>query len=253
MPVGQSLAAAREQAGLSVADVAEQTRIRATVIVAIEHDDFSHCGGDIYARGHVRSIARVIGVDPAPFVAEFDQAHAVVAPSAAEIFESETATRRERRGPNWSAVMVTVLAVALGVLGFQVVTGDDPDPRDTGTVAQPQTTPTPSETASGEPSAQPTESQVAVVPTDAVTLKLVAVGAGSWVQVEDSKGQVRFTGTLAGGQSRSFRDPKRLDVVVGNAAGIQLVVNGSDLGAPGQPGEVLKLSFRPGDPDGSAG
>ena len=44
-----------------------------------------------------------------------------------------------------------------------------------------------------------------------------------------------------------------LDVVIGNAAGIQLVVNGSDLGAPGQPGEVLKLSFRPGDPDGSAG
>jgi hypothetical protein len=146
-----------------------------------------------------------------------------------------------------------VLAVALGVLGFQVVTGDDPDPRDTATVAEPQATPTPSETASGEPSAQPTESQVAVVPTDAVTLKLVAVGAGSWVQVEDSKGQVRFTGTLADGQSRSFRDPKRLDVVVGNAAGIQLVVNGSDLGAPGQPGEVLKLSFRPGDPDGSAG
>lgn len=253
MSVGQSLASAREEAGLSVADVAERTRIRATVVQAIEHDDFSHCGGDIYARGHVRSIARVIGLDPEPFVAEFDQAHAVVAPSAAEVFESETSTRRERRGPNWSAVMVTVLVVALGVLGFQVVTGGGEDPRDTTTVAEPQPTPTPSATPSGEPTAEPTQTEVAVVPTDAVTLKLVAVGAGSWVQVEDSQGQVRYTGTLTDGQSRSFRDPKRLDVVIGNAAGIQLVVNGSDLGAPGQAGEVLKLSFRPGDPDGSAG
>ena len=49
-------------------------------------------------------------------------------------------------------------------------------------------------------------------PTDEVVVKVTAVaGAVSWVQVTDSKGTVRFTGNLADGQARTFRDKKRLD------------------------------------------
>ena len=48
-PLGAALAAAREQRGLSVEDVAAATRIRATIIRAIEADDFAACGGAVYA------------------------------------------------------------------------------------------------------------------------------------------------------------------------------------------------------------
>ena len=61
--IGPELAAARRRLGLSVDQVAERTRIRPHVIEAIEIDDFSPCGGDFYARGHLRTLARVLGVD----------------------------------------------------------------------------------------------------------------------------------------------------------------------------------------------
>lgn len=74
MSIGAELATARSQAGLTVAQVSQRTRIRTVIIEAIERDDFSACGGDFYARGHIRAIARVAGLDPEPLVREYDDA-----------------------------------------------------------------------------------------------------------------------------------------------------------------------------------
>jgi Helix-turn-helix domain len=49
--IGDALAEARRQAGLTVAEVSHRTGIRETIITAIEGDDYSACGGDSYARG----------------------------------------------------------------------------------------------------------------------------------------------------------------------------------------------------------
>lgn len=72
MSIGRALAEARHRAGLTVTEVSQQTRIRETIIRGIESDDYSACGGDFYARGHIRSIARVVGADPAPLIREYD-------------------------------------------------------------------------------------------------------------------------------------------------------------------------------------
>ena len=75
MSVGDALAQARSQAGLTVAQVSQLTCIRETIIQGIERGDFSACGGDFYARGHIRSIARVVGLDPEELVREYDAVH----------------------------------------------------------------------------------------------------------------------------------------------------------------------------------
>ena len=59
--IGPVLAAARRRLSLGVDGLAERTRIRPHVIEAIEVDDFAPCGGDFYARGHLRTLARVLG------------------------------------------------------------------------------------------------------------------------------------------------------------------------------------------------
>jgi len=66
VPIGDTLAEARQRAGLTVAQVSEQTRIREAVITGIEGDDYSACGGDFYARANIRSIAKVVGADAGP-------------------------------------------------------------------------------------------------------------------------------------------------------------------------------------------
>jgi transcriptional regulator with XRE-family HTH domain len=72
--IGGALAEARTEAGLTVTQVSERTRIRATIVRDIERDDYSACGGDYYARGHIRAIARVVGTDPVPLIEEYDAA-----------------------------------------------------------------------------------------------------------------------------------------------------------------------------------
>jgi cytoskeletal protein RodZ len=72
MTVGDRLRVAREGAGLSIADVAAATRMRGSIIEAMEADDFSHCGGDVYARGQLRMMAPILGLDPDEIAGYFD-------------------------------------------------------------------------------------------------------------------------------------------------------------------------------------
>lgn len=74
--IGQTLAAARVNAGYTVADLSARTRIREPVLAGIEGDDFGPCGGDFYARGHIRNLCRQLGLDPAPLIEHFDKEHA---------------------------------------------------------------------------------------------------------------------------------------------------------------------------------
>ena len=72
MSIGMVLADARWRSHLTVTEVSRQTRIREAIIWGIEKDDFAACGGDAYARGHIRAIARAVGTDPDPLIQEYD-------------------------------------------------------------------------------------------------------------------------------------------------------------------------------------
>ncbi|WP_304453985.1 helix-turn-helix domain-containing protein [Nocardiopsis sp. YSL2] len=74
--IGHTLAAARIAAGYTVADLSTRTRIRERVLKGIEAEDFVPCGGDFYARGHIRGICRALGLDPDPLLAEYERDHA---------------------------------------------------------------------------------------------------------------------------------------------------------------------------------
>ncbi len=69
MTVGETLREARLRQGLTLADVAGQVKLRETIVAAIESDDLSLCGGQTYARGHIRSLAAVLGLDGEVLVA----------------------------------------------------------------------------------------------------------------------------------------------------------------------------------------
>jgi len=64
---------ARVSRGMSLDDLAHVTKLRASILAAMEDDDFSHCGGRVYARGQLRAMAPVLGLDPDDLVDEFDR------------------------------------------------------------------------------------------------------------------------------------------------------------------------------------
>ena len=66
--VGQELAAAREARGLALADVAQQLKFAPRQLEALEAEQFSALPGATFARGMVRSYARLLKLDPDPLV-----------------------------------------------------------------------------------------------------------------------------------------------------------------------------------------
>jgi len=123
MTIGETLAKARRSSGLTITQVSERTRVRETIIRGIEQDDYSACGGDFYARGHIRSIARVVGADPVPLIAEYDATlRAPEEITAAEALEPTMPIRPvERRPTNWTAILAVAALAAVGFLGYHLV------------------------------------------------------------------------------------------------------------------------------------
>ena len=86
--------------------VSDQTRIRETVITGIEGDDFSACGGELYVRGYIRTIARAVGADPEPLIREHEAAQLGPLAGPDDADEPVTLTRmRERRLAGWIALL----------------------------------------------------------------------------------------------------------------------------------------------------
>ena len=125
MSIGATLAASRRHAGLTVSDVSQRTRVREVIIQGIEHDDYAPCGGDFYARGHIRAIAEAVGTDPAPLIEEFDERfRSSPELTAAEVFQPSMPLRkRERRRVRWTGILAVVVLAVLGFAIYKFVAG----------------------------------------------------------------------------------------------------------------------------------
>jgi hypothetical protein len=123
VPIGDTLTEARQRAGLTVAQVSEQTCIKVAVITGIEGNDYSVCGGDFYARANIRSIAKAVGADSGPLIAEYDalyRARGVLPAVSLDELLATSVPARQRSWPGWSAV------------GGLVPSGNDPAHRPRG-------------------------------------------------------------------------------------------------------------------------
>ena len=258
MTVGEFLAAARVDAGLSVDDVSRATRIRGALIRDLEADGVTASGGPVYARGHIRAIATFLDLDPLPLLAEFDRVHGTVrGPAAREIFEREVLAVPDRTGPNWTAAMALAAAVLLIVAVTSLFTTGD-KPEDTVAEGVPSITAStrPAQSPTAAPALSPTPGpDIAFAPTDGVSLRVRVTGDKCYVQVREGgpRGPKVFEGTLSTGAVKDFRSGQPLYLLLGNAGAVTLVVNGRDLGSPGGPGQVVRTTFSPGDPAAASG
>lgn len=260
--IGRSLARGRLDAGLTAEAVSAVTRVRVPIVHAIEQDDFTRCGGDVYARGHIRAFARAVGVDPVPLIERYDAEHGG-RPSptpVAPLYEANR-VRPEARRPNWTAAMVAAIVAVVGFVGFTVfggsgggdsgsrpVAGHATQSRPSRTIRP--TVPAAGPTASPSPtvSGRPSDSPIAAVPADKVVVKLVAGKGKSWVSATGYSGNTLFQGVLASGQSKTFTDDRRISLVLGNAGAVEMFVNGKDLGKAGANGQLVRTDFTPGNP-----
>ena len=227
--LGPQFAGARRRLGLTVDQLADRTRIRPHVIEAIEVDDFSACGGDFYARGHLRTLGRVLGVDVTPILTTYDERYADAPIDPRRVFEAELAgagsIRATRGGPNWSVLVAAVMALVLCWSVARLVTGGPDQTPDRAVLS-----------GSGGPN------RASVPAAKPVRVALTAAGGGARVVVRDGTGKLVFSGGLAYGQKHTVQasPPVRVQSTDGS---VRVTVEGQVRGAMGPAGSPATRSY----------
>ena len=234
MSIGDTLADARRRAGLTVGQVSQQTRIRESIIRDIEQGDYTACGGDFYARGHIRSIAGAVGTDPGPLISEYDADHGPVSPlRAADVFgPSKPIKIREPRSPSLAMIVALLLLAVIGFGAYRLVSlrGHSGHP-----AAAPTAHPTVHPAA--KPSSSPTSS-----PTPSNLVIKVAAVEDCWISItRASNGSQIYMGVVYAGTSMTWTEKHAVQMVLGNPPGVVLTVNGQKQNT--NVNNVLHLSF----------
>jgi cytoskeletal protein RodZ len=238
MSIGDTLVAGRHRTGLTIPQVSQRTCIRETIIRGIERGDFSSCGGDFYARGHIRSIAGAVGVNPEPLIDEYDATMGTPQEiSAAEVFQPVTPVKlKERRRPNWTAAMAIALAVIAGIFAYQhfashprAVANSHTTARHTTarhtTAGQAARVQNPS-TAS-KPKVKTSPAAVVHHAPRALQIRLTAT-RNCWVQITSATGATLFSGTVYAGSTMNWTERRTVRMTLGNPSGVKVRVNGKN-------------------------
>ena len=186
MTVGQTIKAARVEQGLSIEDLSEKTRIRPALLEGIEADDFQACGGDTYARGHIRSIATTLGLDGTVLLDQFGNQLGAPTRAATPVAPIEQPTRimekanradglrqlagslgiQDSRSGGLLVPIISVIAIALvagGLFAFFAHRGSNQAQPVVVVTETPSPTVTPSSSPTQDPSTEPSS---ATGPTD---------------------------------------------------------------------------------------
>src|SRR5260370_18684326 len=132
LSIGETLARARRDAGLSVADISLRTRIRESVIERLEHDDYPASGIDLFARGEIRKIACAVGVDSRPLIEEYDASRPPAGPvcelagpasERAKLADAILSVITDLRQRNWIWRLALALLVVAAVGGILLIRG----------------------------------------------------------------------------------------------------------------------------------
>ena len=240
--VGAAIRHARENAKLSIQQISDRTYIRPDVIADIENDNFSSTGGAAYARGHIRTLAKLLHLNGDALVENFSLMTGEVDRPMIDLLTENNATPLRRETPKLS--YKTLSSIAAGVVALLILVPSVGSFIHSSASKKKSVTTTTSTSASTTTASVPATTTVAAK-SAGVTVVLNGIGGSSWVGLTDSQGNQVFSGRISQGDSKTFSDATQLNVVIGNAGAVDVNVNGKDLGSLGAVGEVLHLSYGP--------
>jgi cytoskeletal protein RodZ len=241
MNLGEVLFSARTSARLSLEDLASMTSIRAGLLSEMEKNNFSHCGGDIYARGHLRNIAPKIGLDGNDLVELYNKEHSIESRSINEMLAENSVARvpHEKKSISWKVPAAFSIAIVLILAIVQIViTNVNSDGPSTPVAVA---TSSPSATATASPSEAPTETSAPV--SGGVTVSVTAARGNSLIDIVVD-GEHVAKGSLFQGESKSFEATTSISVYFSNPADLDVTVNGELLAPLGGKNQEVRRTFR---------
>ena len=238
MEAKSSLAQAREAAGLTVEQISALTNIRVAVIKDLEMNSVEFCGGIAYARGHIRTITKVLN-QKTPKSVSFDADLIVAEIEAAQsedgrkiidrLAENNVADkpREKKRIKFRTLASISAAVLSIGFVAQVAISNVSNIDVDTSQITTTR---------------KSFQNEAASTPAG-VNLVVTGISGKSWIGLTNANGEQVFNGQISSGQVATFTDPQLIKAVIGNAGAVKLNLNGSDLGVAGAEGEVVRLDF----------
>jgi cytoskeletal protein RodZ len=260
--LGTDLRQIREERNVSLGQMAQDTRISSRHFQSLEEGRINDLPGGIYNRAFLRAYCEYLGVDPTEFLRRYESEtgsvpdRPVVRP--AQPIKHDFSPSRSHPLAIWTAgLLVSVAGLYFSRHWIASVFSpyfSRPAPTSLAVNVKPlqvvpvQLEPAANKTAApATPSAASLEAQ-AVPPAEAVASETlqgkfvltVEVVDDCWVSL-DSDGNRVLVRLLKPGEGHSYAADQRFFLVLGNAAGVHLKINGQPLKPLGKPGSVVKL------------
>jgi len=261
------LRAARERRGVSLRQIANATKISVSVLDALERNDISRLPGGIFGRAFVRSYAVEVGLDPEAtiqdFIAQFPHDSVTQGrPTVDQAGDNENIESQRRMAGTFLSLVAISIPIAAAVLYFGTSAGRRPTTRTaaaaaaTATAAPAAPAAAPAETPPiATPPAATHEAPPPVVGTSARAIEPPAPSAAAaadvlsvglsvkrpcWVSATVD-GQKAIERLLAAGDRQTIEVRREIVLTAGDAAAIDLTLNGAEARALGKPGDVVTV------------
>jgi cytoskeletal protein RodZ len=245
MTLGRTIRDAREASRMSIEALSDATSIRIGLLTEMEANNFSHCGGDTYARGHLRNIANRIGIEPQILIDLYNDQHAVESQRIQDSLAENNVINvpREEKTLSWKFPAFGSLAILAIVAIVQIVISNQsstPSP-------QPSISATSTTTTSPSPSVSSSDSSSAVPSATAthgpVTLVVSAPRGNSYIDIiVDGKDVEK--GSIFQGETKKYQGTTAIRIYFSNPAGLDVTVNGKLLAPLGGQNEEVRRTFR---------
>jgi cytoskeleton protein RodZ len=258
LPPGAKLKAERERRGLSAQKAADEMHLDRWVIDALEADDYKRIGPTVYAKGHLKKYAALLGLPAAEILAGYESRPPGPVETTSAGPSMLLSTRDE--GPafgNWSPTQIVGCLIAAlllaGVLWWRPWHQRSKAPVSSPPVAAASVAATPD--AAAEPgvvssapaspintrdmpaayvatpaidtgAAAPAADAAAVPPPGVGRARLrLSFSADSWVDVHDANGRRTFAGNGLANSVKTIAGAAPLRVYLGFGSGVQLEIN----------------------------
>jgi cytoskeleton protein RodZ len=228
--LGEKLRQAREERGISVSEVAEQTRISPLYIKAIENDDYKPLPGGIFNKGFVRSYARYVGFDEEEALRDYAeligatgmQAEAEQTVHRSEVWTDDRSVRSLAPTIIFAAIILVMLVGGLLLLVRYISNSGEPATvvRNTNTASNSQV------------NSNSNVSETPAAPVTALSVGLKALGESVWVAYTVDGN--RTEKTLDAGQAVTLeaKDSVKLNYAKAKAASLEISISGQKLNIP---------------------
>lgn len=239
---GELLRRERERRALPQLHIAEELHLDVRTVAAIEANRFGELGVPVYARGHLRQYAALLGLSPQFIIERYEaltgpQDMPAPLPSSVAVGTSVGMEQRSLAGPLWMGV--ALIAMLLGWWIWSAVS-DPGDPMQAALQEESQADETSSESAvldepAPVPGAQAAPAGSTTPAAGAVRLRIEFKDA-SWAEIYDATGKSLMFGLGESGRVRDLSGTPPLRVTLGKASAVTVQVNDRPIVVPRRAG-----------------